>query len=50
MSHLHCFRKWIKDCQLIIKTKLMNQSMESRSFVDRPLLRFEDTNIYEEWK
>ena len=41
-------RKYIQHCQPIIKTKLMKQSMERRSFKDRPLLRFVDTNNYDE--
>ena len=45
MSRFRCIRKCIEHCQLLIKTKLMKQSVERRSFEDRPLLRFEDTNI-----
>ena len=50
MSRLRCFRKHIQHCQLIIKTKLLKQSVDRRNSEDSPLLRFEDTNNYEEWK
>ena len=50
MKHFCCIRKCREHCQLIIKTKLMKQRLEMRSFENCPLLTFEDIFPYQDWK
>ena len=50
ISRLRCIRKQVQHCQNMIKSKLMSKKRERQDSESGPLLRPDDSFIYEDWE
>ena len=50
ISRLRCIRKQVQHCQNMIKSKLMSKKRERQDCESGPLLRPDDSFIYEDWE